>query len=161
MEYANYHEKKLIISLKSWKEQNHTLLSIISSLHKDLATSWEEPTHCRRRRGQQRMKWLDGITDSVGMGKLWEMLKDRGAWRAVVRGVTKILNNHNGYETNLHRTSYLFIRTILKSDYQRNKYSKCKFTKLWQAKVLNGKYDQKSCFLMLNLKTAELLLDIC
>ena len=45
----------------------------------------------RRRRGRQRMRWLDGITDTIdmGLGRLWELVMDREAWRTAVHGAVK------------------------------------------------------------------------
>ena len=58
-------------------------------------------TEGKRRRGQQRMRWLDGIIDSIdrNLSKLWRVVEDRGAWRAAVHGVRKSLTQLSDSKT--------------------------------------------------------------
>ena len=84
----------------------------------------------RRRRGQQRKRWLDGITDAVdvNLGKLWEMMRAREAWHAVVHGVAKNWTCMTGWLNNM-KTKYEKLLVYLDSYISRKIWLSQKFLK--------------------------------
>ena len=81
------------------------LMQRANSLEKSLMLGKIED---RRRRGHQRMRWQDSITDAINinLGKLWEMVRDREAWYAAVHGVTKCQTCLGDWKTTLHNICY-------------------------------------------------------